>query len=647
MMTKIINKTDPNILLISIDDMNNWVRCLRKYPSAVTPNIDRLASRGTVFSHAHCPAPICVPGRTAVLSGIAPYSSGCYVNVNGIADHKGGMHSVGLEKTLPMSVFFAEHGYHTLGCGKIYHGGWHSRDQGDTPLWHENGCDGWNEAVMADLKRKPLINGRFHNSNQSGKDHFFWGPVNDADSTDLADEIVVDWVSRQLSRGFDRPFFLGAGLIRTHTPLIPPKRFYDLYDANQIVLPEPGEEAFNALPEFSKAIALTSGGHEAEGGNYYQLLSQDELRQMAHCYLACISYVDDCIGRILDALDASPYKDNTIVVLWADHGWSLGSHFHLQKWGLWQAVTNVPLIIAYPDGSASLCDVPVSTLDLYPTLADLCGLPSRSEWQGCSLFQHLEDPDAERLTPAITTYGPGNHSVRSRKGTYICYADGSEELYSFDDVNEERNLIDDPEWCGVKTELLTYLPEQEVMPLHWNEQDPREAVKDLKDGAVVAFGTLQDGIADTPISISACVQVEGPDAIIVSHHGISAGYALYVKEGRVCFALRDVPRPLQWGRFKPIRHIIRSDTPLPGKMTDVELHLDNAGTVVIKADGVCIGKGKVPGPLTHPIVSTVSAGHWYTPAPDADFIIPGDFTPMDSFPGRLESVSINFEMKGN
>jgi hypothetical protein len=361
-----------------------------------------------------------------------------------------------------------------------------------------------------------------------------------------------------------------------------------------------------------------------------------------HAYLACISYVDHCIGRLIDALDSSVHSDNTIIALWVDHGWNLGHRHHTQKWGLWATEANVPLIISQPGGRTGLCETPVSTLDLYPTLSDLCRLPARDHWQGHSLKPLLEDPQADWPYPAITTYGPGNHAVRTREGTYILYADGQEELYDPDsDPAESRNLAHDPGWEDVKRRLACHLPQEEVMPLHWSGVDPREAMTEMKDGDVVPLGCHLDGIAGRSIRITAKARIEGSEAVLVSLHGVSAGFALYVKQRHLCFAMRDVPRPIRWEAFSPETQVVRAPTPLPPGEHEIEATVSMEGAVTLALDGAPIVSGKVAGPLSHQPVSLVTAGHFRTSLEQPE-IAPGDFSHLEDFPGWLQRVSIRF-----
>lgn len=638
------NAPPPNILMIVIDDLNNVVGCMNNPIRAHTPNIDRLAARGTLFRNAHCPAPICVPARTAVLSGIPPTESGCYVNTRVVSDNAGGaMRSPGLAATLPLSRHFGDAGYRTLHCGKTYHGGWHSDDQANRPLWSEANQEEWIQAVMRDNRADPPGVETVADADGNPSFSLRWAETGLPDPGVLGDEITTRWCIEKLGEPpSEKPFLLSAGFVRPHTPLFAPPEFFKLYDPNEIIPPKTDTEAFARLSNFARTIALSSGGYGIPGGIRYHLEREDQARAFVHAYLACTSYVDACIGRLLDALDASHHAENTVIALWADHGWSLGDHHHVQKWALWRSSTNVPLIVARPGGGRGVCDVPVSTLDLYPTLAGLCGLPARPEWKGHSLRPLMDDPATFWPHPAITTYGPGNHAVRTGEGTFIRYADGSEELYTPADRDETRDLGTDPAAAPLKRSLAAQLPTQEVMPLHWNGADPSERMKSMRDGDVVRVGSHLDGISNRALRIRARARIDGGETILLSLHGIYAGVALYVKDRRLCFALRDVLRPIRCDAFTPQRHILRSEALLSAEPADLEAELAADGTAILRVGRETVATATFPGPLSHPPLFMVTAGHWASFADDGAFMAPGDFALTDSFDGTLESVSVEF-----
>jgi len=198
------------------------------------------------------------------------------------------------------------------------------------------------------------------------------------------------------------------------------------------------------------------------GDDHAKVIQYHQWRQAVQGYLACISFADDCVGRVIDALDRSRYRDDTIIVLWSDHGWHLGEKLHWRKFALWEEATRNLLAIVAPGVTTpgGHCDAVVNLLDIYPTLIDLCGLRTRRELEGNSLLPLLRDPNAKWDRPTLTTYMRDNHSIRSRRWRYIRYEDGTEELYDHDkDELEWYNLVSDPEYADIKKELARWLPE--------------------------------------------------------------------------------------------------------------------------------------------------------------------------------------------
>jgi arylsulfatase A-like enzyme len=237
-----------------------------------------------------------------------------------------------------------------------------------------------------------------------------------------------------------------------------PRKYYDLYPLDKIAMPTVPEDDLNDIPPAGVQMARP-------GGDHAKMLETGNWRYAVQAYLASITFADAQVGRVLDALKASPYAGNTIVCLWGDHGWHLGEKHHWRKFSLWEEATRAPLIISAPGVTqpGSVCARPVDFLSIYPTLADLSGLPAREGLDGVSLMPLLKDPQAAWERPAITTHGRGNHGVRSERYRYIRYADGSEELYDHAaDPAEWKNLAGDPRLAEVREELAAWLPKQEA-----------------------------------------------------------------------------------------------------------------------------------------------------------------------------------------
>ena len=431
----------PNVVFIAVDDLNDWIGCLGGHPDSKTPHLDALAGRGVLFTHAYCAAPLCNASRAALLTGVLPSTSGVYSNNH---PWRPVLPDV---TTLPQC--FMKQGYHVMGGGKIFHGRFK-----DPASWHE-----YFERPGDPQPPKRPVNGI------KNAQHFDWGPL-DVDDEAMGDYQLVDWAIDRLKQPWEEPFFLAAGLVKPHLPWYVPRKYFDLYPEDTITLPEINENDLDDIPPYGKRIAHPERDHA-------QVIKTGNWRKAVAGYLATIRFADTCIGRLLDALDKSPYADNTIVVLWGDHGWHLGEKLHWRKFTLWEEATRNPLMIVAPGVTppGERCDRTVSLMDLYPTLAQLCGLELCGEQAGKSLLPLLKDPRAPWERPALTTYGRNNHSVRSERWRYIRYHDGTEELYDHSkDPMEWTNLAGEPENAPVKKELARWFPKV-------NAEDAREEPK--------------------------------------------------------------------------------------------------------------------------------------------------------------------------
>lgn len=419
----------PNVLFIAIDDLNDWTTFLGGYPGVKTPNLDRLARRGTFFTRAYCSAPACNPSRASLLCGVRPSTSGVYHNSN--------PWRVQLPEAVTLPQHFMAHGYKVWGGGKIFHGRFR-----DPQSWH------------AYLPRPGDPAPEIRPANGIPRTaHFDWGPVAVGDGA-MGDTQVTDWDVEFLGREHDKPFFLAVGLFRPHLPWYVPKKYFDQYPLAGVELPEVKEDDLDDVPPIGRRMARPEGDHA-------KVLRHKQWHKAVQGYLASITYADGQVGRLLRALDNSRYADNTIIVLWTDHGWHLGEKLHWRKFTLWEEAGRVPLVFVVPGLTrpGSRCDRTVSLLDLYPTLADLCGLPVGEQLEGESLKPLLADPSLPWGRPVVTTHGRGNHAVRSERWRYIRYRDGTEELYDHQsDPMEWTNLADDPKHAAVKNKLAAWLP---------------------------------------------------------------------------------------------------------------------------------------------------------------------------------------------
>ncbi len=430
----------PNVLMIAVDDLNDWIGCLGGHPQARTPNIDRLASRGLLFANAHCQAPICNPSRISLMTGRLPSTTGIY-----LLSPTQFRQSPALAKCVTMPEYFAANGYATFGCGKIYH------NVTSTDTFQTYGPRG-GFGPFPKNKINYLIGGKLWD----------WGEFPERDE-ETSDAKVADWAVEQFRKPHDKPFFLAVGFFRPHVPMYAPKKWWDMQPAeDKIVLPTVLATDRDDIPKYGQQL---TAGRGAPRHDWF--VKNGQWRRAVRAYLACVSFVDYQIGRVLDALDASPYSRNTVVVLWGDHGWALGEKQRWAKRALWQRETGTPLIIAAP-GMPRDCktDNAVGLIDIYPTLADLCHLPPNKNLEGRSLVPLLKKPDISWDHPTICTFWLDNNAVITRQWRLIQYADGSRELYDLGtDHREWHNLAEDPKYLPVIRRLTGFLPKFNAAPL--------------------------------------------------------------------------------------------------------------------------------------------------------------------------------------
>ena len=433
----------PNVVMIVIDDQNDWICCLSGHPQARTPHIDRLASRGTLFLNAHCQSPLCNPSRTSVMTGLRPSSTGVY----GLSPGFRAVESLRAATTLPQH--FRNHGYETLMAGKIYHGAY-----GRKPTDKEFDVIG-PPAEVGPRPASPLVQTPSHHPLVD------WGTFPHRDE-DKGDWKLASWTVDQLQRPHDKPFFLSVGFFLPHVPCYVSQKWFDLFPDDTLQLPPVLDDDRADTPRFSWYLHW-----KLPEPRLRFLQEASEWKNLVRSYLASTAFVDAQVGRILDALDASPFADNTIVVLWSDHGWHLGEKAITGKNTLWERSTRVPLVFAGPKIAAGAnCAQPAELLDIYPTLAELCNLPQPEGLEGHSLIPQLTDASAARAWPAITTHNHDNHSVRSSDWRYIHYADGSEELYNLrDDPHEWKNVAQDAAFSSIKESHRKLLPTANLKPV--------------------------------------------------------------------------------------------------------------------------------------------------------------------------------------
>ncbi len=466
----------PNILFIAIDDQNDWIGCLDGHPQVQTPSIDALAQQGTVFLNAHCQSPLCNSSRTSLMTGMRPTTTGVY----GLAPWFRNVES--LRNLVPLPKYLAQHGYKTYSTGKIYHGGY-GRGKND----HEFDVLGPGASVGARPDKKLV---------KTPQDHALvdWGVFPHRDE-DKGDWQVASWAVEQLQTKLtgeqDQPFFLSVGFFLPHVPCYATQKWFDLYPTDTLKLPPTMKGDRDDTPRFSWYLHWSLPEPRLKF-----LVEEHQWKNLVRSYLACVSFVDSQVGRVLAALEKSGHADDTVVVLCSDHGWHLGEKMITGKNTLWDRSTRVPLIFAGPGVVAGgKCTQPAELLDMYPTLIDLCGLPRKPELEGHSLTPQLANPQAVRRWPAITTHNHDNHGVRSERWRYIHYADGSEELYDMQaDPNEWNNLAGQPaQYADVLKEHRRWLPKHSAPPAPGS----RHRILVYKDGQANWEGN--DIAADAPI----------------------------------------------------------------------------------------------------------------------------------------------------
>jgi arylsulfatase A-like enzyme len=452
----------PNILFIAIDDLNDWVEPLGGHPQVKTPNLNRLARRGTTFTNAHCQSPLCNPSRTSLLTGLRPSTTGVY------ALNPWFRTAPPYKDWVTLPQYFKQHGYRVLTTGKIFHDAYPPNadrvDGKEVTVWGLHG--GFQPRPPQKFVETPdkiqLMD---------------WGafPARDEDCYDYD---VTSWAVEQLrSASKSEPFFLCIGLRHPHVPLYAPQKWFDLYPEDKLVMPAFKADDRDDTPEFSWYLHW-----KLPEPRLSWMRSAKQWRNLVRAYLASVSYADAMVGRLLDTLEATGQQDNTIVVLWSDHGWHLGEKGITGKNTLWERSTRVPLIFAGPSiAMAAQSKRPAELLDLYPTLIELSKLPARHGLEGHSLVPQLKNAQAPRAFPAITTHGPDNHGVRDERWRYIRYADGSEELYDLNrDPNEWNNLAGDKKLAAVKRRLARWLPKKSAAPL----PDSKARLVEIRNGKV-------------------------------------------------------------------------------------------------------------------------------------------------------------------
>lgn len=447
------NKPPYNVLFIAIDDLRPELNCYGA-EHIKSPNIDRLAASGVRFDQAHVQQAICMASRASIMSGIRPEKRGIYTGES-VKDI--------MPDILTMNKFFAKNGYEVSSTGKIYHFGSDTKAQfGESYMepektWKGSGYVG--EKAIEILKENP------------GK----YGPA--YESADVADDRYPDGACTVLAvnklvelKESGKPFFMAFGLTKPHLPFVAPQKYWDMYPEDSISLTDLPDR-----PKGSFKQAIRSGGeltNYAQTPEKYDDIDDDFARTLRRGYYACVSYADAQVGKVLDQLDELGLRENTIIVLWGDHGFKLGDYNSWGKWSNMDLDTRVPFIIAGPHAvKGAVCNEMVESLDLYPTLADLCGLEKPEHLEGKTLKPLLEKPDLKsEATEYVYSIWPDQrwtydrtimgYAVKSKGFNYVEWVKlktgevvGRELFDHSKDPQETRNVIDNPEYSSVVKKL--------------------------------------------------------------------------------------------------------------------------------------------------------------------------------------------------
>jgi arylsulfatase A-like enzyme len=426
----------PNVLLIAVDDLNDWIGCMGGHPQAKTPHMDRLAAQGVLFTNAQCQSPVCNPSRASLMTSLYPGTTGIYFLEPDLKESP-----VARKNTL-MPQRFREEGYYVTGAGKLFHNG---GGQNETYVPNYGGLFGG----FGPMPEKKI-------SSFPGHPLWDWGVYPERDEQ-MPDYQIASWAAERLAERHDSALWLGIGFYRPHVPQFAPQKWFDLYPLETLKLPMTIEGDLEDISQYGTDI--TRLRHVSP--TFQWVMENNQWKPLVQSYLACVSFVDEQVGRLLSALEKSEYSDNTYIVLFGDHGFHLGEKERFAKRSLWVDGARTPLIIVGPGIPAGKkCNQPVQLMDIYPTLLELTGLEADPLHEGHSMKPLLENPETGWPYMARTSFGPGNYAIVSDGYRFIQYNDGSEEFYVHaSDPHEWYNVVENPEYADLVKQHREQVPQ--------------------------------------------------------------------------------------------------------------------------------------------------------------------------------------------
>ena len=486
------SQDQPNVIFFAVDDMNDRIGPMG-FKSAKTPNLDRLAKMGVTFQNAHSPATYCAPSRSAIFSGRYATTTGCYRTQVYFHEHP---------EMTAMQMNFQKAGYKTFGGGKLFH---HREGFVDLRGWDEffvrnaeQKKKGWPaDSWTPDTPLPEKIPASPYNKGKKVTGGLFleWAAISNEKEEQMADTQRVNWACSVIEKKHDKPFFVGVGIYAPHYPNYVPQKYFDLYKKEDIQLPRYKEDDLQDLPPKMRKMK-----ENRKKAHHDKLVKMGLVEDALHGYMASVSYADAMLGRVLDTLEKSPNKDNTIIVFWSDHGYHQGEKGHWGKHSLWERTSNVPFLWAGPGiAKNKSVETTVSLIDMYPTFNDLCKLPKEKGLDGTSIATVLANPESAQDRNIFLPYmEPNSYAVINQKYRYIHYADNTEEFYNLvKDPNEWNNSASNPEYKSIIEKMKKWAPKNHAKPgadkgdrnlklvlegekFHWENVTPRPLKKKRK-----------------------------------------------------------------------------------------------------------------------------------------------------------------------